>query len=185
MNILIIILVAFIILNIIMNIFKVKVEGFADFNPNMLGYEEGMPNEYQKIDFKRLEFIKRNNKEFVANNWHLRFPYMVNKRYSYDDSPDNTTDYGNQSGTARLKELPLDMTVHQNYIPLSNDPINYQQSNEKVYGDLRDLYIHSNGFLDMRNKAPFDGFDYNNSRRTAFNAGSGTSDSFYLEDVGY
>ena len=50
---------------------------------------------------------KFNIKAYTSNNWHLRFPYMVNPRYSYDDTPNgiSTTIYD----YAILKELPIDV----------------------------------------------------------------------------
>ena len=50
----------------------------------------------------------KRHKNFAGNTWHLRFPYMVKQRYSYDDMPDGMTEY-TINGYARLKDLPLDL----------------------------------------------------------------------------
>lgn len=166
-----------------------KLEGFSDYNPNMLGYEEGLPNEYRKIDYKTLENTKRNHKEFIANNWDLRFPYMVDPRYSYDDKPDRYIDVQNNVGVARLKELPLNLDVDTNYINPSNDQIYYQGSRICLQPqDLRNEYLNSNTFLDkeyIQSQSQVNGFDYDNSQLSTFNSANGTSDSYYLEDKGY
>lgn len=181
------IIILVILIFIILLFYRVK-EGFADSNPNMLGYEEGNPNEYRKITYKNLEPYRRNRKEFIANNWDLRFPYMVNPRYSYDDKPDGLSDYYNYQGAARLKELPLNLDVDTNYIDLTPFPnmdprtCKYDQNPQ----DLRNEYINSNSFI--YTKDPYkqvNGFDYDNSQRITFNSASGTSDSYYLEDKGF
>lgn len=84
-------------------------EYFGDTNPNMTGYEEGMPAEYRFIDYQTIKRPSWNKKEFEANNWHLRLPDLVSQRYSYNDQPckkcfDRTT-----YNYAKLKELPLDL----------------------------------------------------------------------------
>ena len=185
MNICIITLVLLLI--IIFYIKYQRIEGFSDFNPDLLGYEEGLPNEYRKITYKNLEPYKRNNKEFIANNWDLRFPYMVNQRYSYDDYPDGLIDNYNYWANSRLKELPLNLDVDTNYTELSpfpnRDPRTYVQAQPQ---DLREEYLDSNSFL--YKKDPYNqvnGFDFDNSQRITFNSASGTSDSYYLEDKGF
>jgi hypothetical protein len=156
-----------------------NIEGFDDYNPYMVGYEEGLPNEYRIIDYKTLEYLRRNNKQYIANNWHLRFPYMIPTRYAYDDKPDKLIDFHSDPTYARLKELPLEMDIDQNYVPLQDNIIKFQKSNEKMPCDLYNSYIESNRFLDSRQrKREINGFDYNNSKRITFESGNGTSDSF-------
>jgi len=63
-----------------------------------------MPLEYRTICRKPNHLT--NIKELVANNWHLRFPYMVNQRYSYNDYLDYNP-FPSLHEYAQLKELPL------------------------------------------------------------------------------
>lgn len=66
--------------------------------------EPFMPLEYRNICSKPNKLT--NIPEFIANSWHLRFPYMVNQRYSYNDYPDANS-FPALHSYATLKELPL------------------------------------------------------------------------------
>ena len=78
------------------------------------------------------------------------------------------------------------MDLDQNHVPLPEHDIRFQKSNAKLPCDLHQSYIDSNGFLDARIRMnDINGFDYNSAKRPCYNAGNGTSDSFYLEDRGY
>ena len=110
MNLLLILILLVFTVSILYFITLNNVENFNDSNPNLMGYEEGLPPEYRNIDYKMIRRPSWNKKEFDANNWHLRFPDLVSQRYSYNDKPckkcmDRTT-----YNYAKLKELPLDLT---------------------------------------------------------------------------
>ena len=58
---------------------------------------------------KKSQIINKNfnRKAYVSNNWHLRFPYMVSQRYSYDDTPNGISTMIHDYGI--LKELPVNI----------------------------------------------------------------------------
>lgn len=66
---------------------------------------EDIPTEYRALCPKHNRLT--NIPEFMANSWHLRFPYMVNQKYSYDDMPGCDSPFPSLHSYAQLKELPL------------------------------------------------------------------------------
>lgn len=127
------------------------------FNP--IGHEENLPDEYRFVNFESLKY-PINQKEFRGRVWELRFPSLVNQRYSYNDTRNPCRRYTDLNEFARLKELPIGF-----------DP---------YFHEIKPQTCRPN-----RKLKEVSGFDYNNAHRVAFNAGPGTSDSFYLEDKGY
>ncbi len=122
-------------------------------------HEEGLPDEYRFVDYCILK-KPLNQKALAANVWELRFPSLVHQRYSYNAERNPCIKYYDLNNFARLKELPIGFDPYLHEI----EPISY---------NVCHLAKHVNGF------------DYNNANRVAFNAGPGTSDSFYLEDKGF
>ncbi len=55
---------------------------------------------------------KFNRKAYDGNNWHLRFPYMVTPRYSYDDNPNGISTI--IQNYAIIKELPINVNKYYN-----------------------------------------------------------------------
>ena len=84
MNILIIILAIVLVLILLRS---TDFEHFDIEHFDMYGYEEGLPNEYRTIDYPKYAMPMWNFKDYNANIWELRFPYMVKQRYSYKDFP--------------------------------------------------------------------------------------------------
>lgn len=101
MNNLIIILVILIIL------FLFNSSNYENFD--MYGYEEGMPNEYRNLDYPKSAMPMWNLKDYKANVWESRFPYMIKQRYGYTDYPKSCDK--NHAPTihhyANLIDLPL------------------------------------------------------------------------------
>lgn len=173
-------------------------EGFSDYNPNLIGYEEGHPDEYRLLDYPKHKIGLQNMKEHIGNNWHLRFPYMVNQRYAYDDLR-NDCPCTSIFDFATLKQLPQE--VRNRYyatVPweLSKKDLKYypDMTNKKHkchgYPQKRYPYYNSIGipFLTdtkydiLMNRKPIYGYDYENMYDTTMNAGDGTSDQYYYID---
>jgi hypothetical protein len=99
-----------------------KIERFDDYNKNLVGYDESMLPEYRQIDYPKTVRQMYNINDYKSNNWHLRFPYMINQRYSYNDKKEESfpTIYDH----AYLKELPLDLhNFYYSKIPLQDDKL--------------------------------------------------------------
>ena len=79
MNILIILLI------ILFTMVLLKSTSYEHFD--MYGYEEGLPAEYRKIDYPKIAMPMWNMKDYKADQWKLRFPYMIKQRYAYKDFP--------------------------------------------------------------------------------------------------
>lgn len=126
----------------------------------VVGHEEELPDEYRFVDYNILK-KPLNQKDLAANISELRYPSLIHQRYSYDDKRNSLIKYYDLNNFARLKELPIGFNPYMH----KTEPI---VSNSNCH-----MTKHLNGF------------DYNNANRITFNAGPGTSDSFYLEDKGF
>lgn len=120
--------------------------------------EEGLPNEYRFVNYPLIE-NPINIKALNNRIWELRFPSLVKQRYSFDDTRDPYINYIDLNEFARLKELSV------KFNPKIKQPQISFPNNRK-----------------LRRISPY---DYSNSTKIAFNAGPGTSDSFYLTDKGF
>lgn len=174
-----------------------RVERFEDQNINLMGHEEGMPNEYRKITYNTNKCLWQHHK-FKGEQWHTRFPYMVDQRYSYDDVPngkENTSFYD----YAHLKELPVEMhNVFYGKVPkeVSQASLEYypDTSNQKYknkpkihysyppYNKYGYPYITDTNYRILPLKNDFVGFDYDKMNDSTTNAGEGTSDYYYFID---
>jgi hypothetical protein len=88
---------------------------------------ESMPTEYRKLPCTPYRLT--NIPEYMANSWHLRFPYMVNQRYAYDYlNESRKPPYPGFYPYGKLKELEI-----QDY-----------WKNKGIYGyDYQDYYDNS------------------------------------------
>ena len=167
----IVLILLFIIICILISIQKKmeKYEGFGEYSGNIMGYEEGLPDEYRNIDYPKFKSTMRNMHEYKANNWHLRFPYMINPRYSYDDKPNKCKTTPTIYNYAHLKELPLNL---KDYFTIDKSKKSCRPQN--VYPLLID-----NKYNIIPNQNNIYGFDYNNMNDSTINAGDGTPDEYY------
>ena len=173
-----------------------NVERFEDYNKNMMGYEEGLPSEYRKIDYPNIKNPMWNRRDYHANNWHLRFPYMVNQRYSYNDNPTKCKKYPSFYDYANLEDLPLELKnlyyaneltrMSLEYYPdVSNQK--YKNNNGKAhhsYPPYMNDYplLVENGYDVMTNRKKIVGFDYHKMNDITTNTGDGTTDDYYYMD---
>ena len=158
----IVLILLFIITILILILIKKNIiEGFEDYNPKLMGHEEGLPHEYRKLDYPKFKYPMWNTHEYMGNNWHLRFPYMVNQRYSYDDVPEKCKQYPTFYDYAILGELPLDF--------------------KDYYSNMRcpKCKIQDDSMLD--NKKIY-GFNYNTMNDITTNTGDPTPDDYYYRD---
>jgi len=144
------------------------IENFGNQDKNIMGYEEGLPYEYRNIDYPKFKNQMWNTHEYKGNNWHLRFPYMINQRYSYNDNPTNCKTNPTIYNYAHLKELPLKF---KNVFTL--------ERNHKL--DSYPLLIDTKYDI-MPNRKNIYGFDYYNMNNSTINAGDGTSEDYYYMD---
>ncbi len=123
-----------------------------------LPHEEDLPNEYRFINFP---LIKTPKNQIQLNNriWEKRFPSLVPQRYSFNDIRNPCQNYTDINDFARLKELSIGFNP-------------YFVTEQKIRFKNRELL-------------KINSFDYGNFHQVAFNAGPGTSDSFYLTDKGF
>lgn len=146
------IIMALIIIFVFWYIILKKYENF-----NIIGHEEGLPNEYRFVNYDTLK--KPVNKKIIQNDVKLQFPSLIKQRYAYDDQINPQIKYYDLNNFARLKELSIGF-----------DPYIHETQPTKEYHYL----AHH-----------VDGFDYANANNVAFNAGPGTSDSYYLVGGGF
>lgn len=178
-----------------------KTEGFEDYNKNLMGYEEGLPAEYRLIDYPKSKKDMWNKHAYEGNNWHLRFPYMINQRYSYDDSPNKCQVFPTIYNYAHLKELPLELKNFQyGTVPFNvakNSALEYYPDTTNKKYERKDkslllyppynrqdypLLVDSRTKVILPNKRMIVGFDYDNMNDSSFNAGKGTPDDYYYLD---
>lgn len=195
--ILIYILLILVALFVIYNLMFVK-EGFSDYNPNLVGHEEGLPDEYRFLDYPKQKIKLQNMKAHAGNNWHLRFPYMIPQRYSYDDLPIDCpcTSIFN---FANIKELPqevknryyakvpweLSKKSPEYYPDMTNQKYKCQgcpKWNYPFYDSLRRPYLTDTKYDILMHRKPIYGYDYDNMHESTTNAGEGTSDHYYTID---
>jgi hypothetical protein len=179
----------------------VFIERFEDENPNLVGYHEGLPPEYMKIDYGNQEEIWR-RKQLDSLKWETRFPYMVKQRYSYDDTPYKNKRFPSiYNQFAYLKELPLElknryyaelekdiaMTSLEYYPDVSNQKYRgqgYASYSYPIYNECADPTLLVNPAYDiMTFREPIYGYDYDHMYDITATAGDGTSD-FYDDTNG-
>jgi len=187
-----------------------KYESFDDFNPNLVGYEEGLPIEQKTLDYSTIKRPSWNQKEFNANNWHLRLPDLVRQRYSYNDKCYGSCGNNKIHNYANLKELPLELR-NRYYatvpIELSEMSLEYYPdfSNKKYEGHeyaFTPCHVCRNKgiptFVDTSRKCngtkchnnchcfgydrPISGYDYSQMENVTMNAGPGTSDRYHSKE---
>jgi hypothetical protein len=90
-----------------------NMEHFDDTNVNITGhYENDMGN--RSSEFRLVDFQPRRKtvdiKNFRRLMWETKLPSLVDKRYSYNDYPNNDRTFPSVNEFSYLKELPLDLT---------------------------------------------------------------------------
>jgi hypothetical protein len=148
-------------------------EGFSDSNPYLVGYEEGLPDEYRFLDYPKYKVGLQNMRDHIGNNWHLRFPYMVQQRYSYDDKPIDCQDTS-LYGYGHLKYLP--QPLKETYTCKKYPKQSYPQFYGYTYP-----YLTTTQY-DILKRKPIYGYDYSNMYESTNNAGEATSDHYYYTD---
>lgn len=171
-------------------------EGFSDYNPNLVGYEEGLPKEYRFLDYPKNKIGLQNMKHHAGNNWHLRFPYMVPQRYAYDDLK-NDCPCTTIQDFAILKQLPQEVrnryyatvpwqmskTSPEYYPDMTNKKYNCHACKQKfTYNTSGIPFLTDTKYDILMNRKPIHGYDYANMYDSTINAGEGTSDHYYLID---
>lgn len=173
-------------------------EGFSDYNPYLVGYEEGLPKEYRFLDYPKKKINMQNMKAHIGNNWHLRFPYMVPQRYAYNDFPIDCpcTSIFNFAELNKLPQevknryyatVPWELSKYsKEYYP---DMTNKKYQCSKCakprypfYNSLGIPFLTDTKYNILMDRKPIYGYDYDNMYDSTMNAGEGTSDQYYFID---
>lgn len=186
-----------------------KYESFNDFNPNLVGYEEGLPIQQKTLDYQTIKRPSYNLKEFNANNWHLRLPDLVAQRYSYNDKCYGQCGDKKIHDYANLKELPLNL---RNFY-YATVPLEFAATSSEYYPDYSNKKYEGHEYLSTacqqcRNKGnptfvdasltdikysgkdcqcfgynkPISGYDYSQVENVTTNTGPGTSDNYHSKE---
>ena len=159
MKILIAFILIFIILLIIIFPFKLNYyyENFDDYYPYLTATGENVEEKYKMVHTSYMPMF--NCKDYIGLNWHLRFPYMIKPRYSYDDS--NTSDMIKVSDRPKSKKVInklFDDYAHLNELPLN---MNKWYFGKKINCDRTSICPHAKlrPLLAIKDKE-ISGFEY-------------------------